>query len=316
MWSLILLACTAEKPESPAVVTSEPSAPLQNSAEIVPKPTEEAKLSDNITVESDSLTIKLPSLSTDGTVQKYCFIQEMPSLDIGMVGLSFTSSRGVQFIRLRGVYKEVFSNVDGWSDCQVLGNGYPSSPIYEMVGIDLAESEESLFNGFQWVSLPDQTAFVFPGTEQWLFEVHVDNSKPMKKIEVSTIVDTVPKSKVESWAGVIDLTMEKKSGSKHESDCVFSSDIEILSAFGHSEPTTGSWSVSCGEEEVFAVDSAQFASNMPPLKNFEKPRSVTAGTECSLQCDWGEESGEICLASLVATDLKGPVVCLDGLIIP
>lgn len=261
--------------------------------------------------------IRLPALNAKAGITKYCFFQSMPESESGMTSLSFETSKDVQFVRLQGVSsKTVTDNLNQWMDCSKISGGVSTKSIYEMVGIDLSKATpETLFNGFEWFALPQQMAFGFPGTDLWFYEVQVSGDNDLENLSVVTNVTTKPKNEVERWAGVIDIAMEGASKASFETGCSLPQDIEVLSVFGHSEPTKGTWSVQCGEEELFALEASLFAKDTPPLQNFDKPKGVTAGTKCTLSCDWDGDEGQICIASLVASPIESPIRCVDNQLI-
>ena len=324
LFSLILFtACSGDQPENttvsadvqsqaPSPKAAQPaidnaSTPSQSNTIAAPK--EPAK---NIRVTDQAVQIQLPALKTKGGVGTYCYLQEMPDLDVGMTGLKFAAGESVEFIWIKGLDPAMTKAEQGtWTDCSSFGPGAATVPLYEVVGVDLASSEGNLFSGFNWFSLPDKTAFGFPGASLWLFQVEIQNGTK-GDLDISTSVSTTPKSSVEQWASVFEISMEEMVVSDFESKCTVPQDINILSAFGHSEPTQGTWSVQCGEEEVFAVDAKAFDGDIPPLKTFKTAKSVTAGTDCTLKCSWGDAPGQMCEALMVATDLEKPIVCIDG----
>jgi hypothetical protein len=315
---LLLAACKVEKPEnttvSADVQTNTPVASTDSTEKSKDKDNASKGAAKNLNITDQQVQIRLPMLKTQEGVGKYCYLQEMPNLDVGMTGLQFEAGEGVQFIRLQGVRSGTTNATTGkWSSCADLGEGIGTVALYEVVGVDLAESAGKLFNGFNWFSLPDQTAFGFPGSDIWLFEVQVQDGT-RGDIEITTSVATAPKGGVEQWASVFEINMESTVAGAYESKCTLPQDLNVLSVFGHSEPTTGTWNVSCGDEELFAVQSEKFAGDVPPLKSFEIPKSIASGTTCTLKCDWGDESGQICLASLVATSMEKPMTCVDGLV--
>lgn len=315
MLSFILLtACKVEKPENTTV-----SASVQTEAPKTQSPSPEVTtkgVANNLNITEQSIEIRLPNPKVEQGVSKYCYFQEMPTLEVGMTGLKFDANEGVRFIRMQGVQADTANvKTNQWMKCSELGEGVSTIPIYEVVGVDLSQSEGTLFKGFNWFSLPESTAFAFPGAELWMFEVDL-NDGVSENVSITATVSTTPKESIKEWAGVFEMTMEKKAEGKYEAQCTLPQDLNLLSAFGHSEPSVGSWSVTCGEEEIFGVDAKQFASDVPPLKSFEQPKGVPSGTICSLSCDWGEDNGSICVASLVATSLEGPMTCVDGTIKP
>jgi len=291
-------------PAKPAVNTSSAQAPSNTTA-----PKEPAK---NIQVTDQAVQIQLPALKTESGVGTYCYLQEMPSLDVGMTGLKFAAGESVEFIAIRGLDPAMTKAETGtWSNCGSFGPGVATVPVYEVVGVDLASSDGNLFSGFNWFSLPDKTAFAFPGASLWLFEVQVqDGSKG--DLEISTTIATAPNKSVDQWASVFEISMEAMVVADFESKCTVPQDINILSAFGHSEPTQGTWDVQCGEEKIFAVDAKEFDGDIPPLKTFKTAKSVEAGTDCTLKCSWGDAPGQMCEAFMVATSLEKPLVCIDG----
>ena len=310
MWFLFL-ACSGGTEENASSIG-------EKSTEQVETATKMASIPQNITVTENQIAVQLPDLIPEGA-RSYCFIQAMPdaavdaSLDVGMVGLSFQSSAPVKFIRLRGLTENGF-NPNVWTPCEQLG-GSETIPIYEVTGVDLGQVKDNLFNGFNWFSLPQNVAFGFPGQKLWYFEVLVDESSRGAPISISTQISTISAAQVDKWAGVIDISkMQTDNGSKHYSMCSFEEDFSILSVFGHSEPTQGTWTVECAEQELSSLDAALFQNEIPPLKNFDTPINVKAGEACSLMCDWQNGNGEICLASLVVMPLKRSIVCTNGLI--
>ena len=56
-------------------------------------------------------------------------------------------------------------------DCDEFAGDGTTVPLYEVVGVDLADSNGELFDGFHWIGF-DKTA-KFPVTDLWLFEVEV-----------------------------------------------------------------------------------------------------------------------------------------------
>lgn len=325
LFSLILFtACSGEQSENTTV-----SADVQSQA-LTPKsapaktpvnasasqaqskaapPKEPAK---NIQVTDQAVQIQLPALKIESGVGTYCYLQEMPDLDVGMTGLKFAAGESVEFISIRGLDPAMTKVETGtWSSCGSFGPGVATVPLYEVVGVDLASSDGNLFSGFNWFSLPEKTAFAFPGTSLWLFEVQIqDGTKG--ELDISTSVSTAPKSSVEQWASVFEISMEAMVVADFESKCTVPQDINILSAFGHSEPTQGTWDVHCGKDEIFAVDAKEFDGDIPPLKTFKTAKSVEAGTDCTLKCSWGDSPGQMCEAFMVATSLEKPLVCIDG----
>ena len=315
--SLLFLACSVDGPESTTTtpVTGTIQSPQQDSPKSAEQsgPDTNGSSAKNLEITESGLRVRLPALNSKSGVSKYCFLQQMPDLDIGMTSLSFETSAGVQFVRLQGISPQAVSaDTNKWMDCSVLGDNLATKSIYEMVGIDLEKAtSETLFNGFQWFVLPESMAFGFPGTELWYYEVQLDEGSDLKDVSVITNVSTKPQTEVERWAGVIDIAMEDGDGDTFEAGCSFPKDIEVLSVFGHSEPTKGTWTVQCGDQEMFSVESKLFAKDIPPLKSFETPKGIASGTKCTLKCDWDGDVGEICIASLVAAPIEEPIRCVN-----
>lgn len=298
--------------QSPENISSEKAPVADNAGDKTPPNSDSG--SRNLEITETGVRVRLPALNAQQGTSKYCFFQAMPNMDVGMTGISFETGNAVQFVRLQGVSSQTVNvNINKWVDCATLGTGIPTKSVYEMVGIDLnTATPKTLFNGFEWFSLPEQMAFGFPGADLWLYEVTLSDSSELENIAVNTNVSTKPTTEIERWAGVIDIVMEGTGSNTFETGCEFSKDLEILSIFGHSRPNKGTWSVQCGEDEIFAVESSLFAKDIPPLKNFETPKGISAGTKCSLKCDWDGDTGTICLASLVATSIEKPTRCVDG----
>ena len=319
--SVLLFACSGDSESTNATpVTGEIQSPEGTNnpkGAAQSKAGEQSAGTQNLETTETGVRVRLPALNAKSGVTKYCFFQSMSASESGMTGLSFETSKDVQFVRLQGVSSQtVTANVNQWLDCAKIDGGVSTQSIYEMVGIDLDKATpETLFNGFEWFSLPQQMAFAFPGTDLWFYEVQLSGSSDLENVSVVTNVSTKPKNEIERWAGVMDIAMEGSSSSVFETGCSLPQDIEVLSVFGHSEPTKGTWRVQCGEEEMFAVESSLFAKDTPPLKNFEQPKGVTAGTKCTLSCDWDGDEGQICIASLVASPIESPIRCVDNQLI-
>ena len=316
LFSLIFLtACKVDRPERTTVSADvQTTSPKQQPGPVKsPNEKQSTESVDNVKVEDRSIQVKLPALKTQSGVGTYCYLQEMPTtLDVGMKGLQFYADDGIDFISIKGVQPETTTAEKGqWSNCSDFGRADSTVPLYEVVGVDLADSEGMLFNGFNWIALPDKTAFSFPGTDLWLVEVQVpDGAK--NSLDISLAVSTTPKADVEHWAGILEFKMESLAEGSYESTCTIPTSLNILSVFGHSEPTTGTWALSCGKEEIFAVDAKKFAGDIPPLKNFPSPELVESGTSCSIACDWGDATGQMCEAIVVATSIESPIICVDG----
>jgi len=307
----IVTACTSQETEVKPISEEAPS--NKSKAEVSSKGDTKGVAS-NLSIKEGTIDIRLPSPKVESGVEKYCYFQEMPTLDVGMTSLQFNASDDVRFIRMQGVQADTVNVAPNqWMNCAELGDGVSTVPIYEVVGVDLSQSAGTLFKGFKWFELPEQTAFAFPGAELWMFEVQIKEGSA-QDIKITTTVSTTPRSSVTDWAGVFEITMETPTEGVYKSDCTLPQNLNVLSAFGHSEPMEGTWTVSCADEEIFTVDSKKFALDVPPLKSFETPKEVLAGSTCTLKCDWDGDQGEICVASLVATSLEGPMICGDGVI--
>ena len=317
--SLILFtACKVDRPEKTTV-----SADVQTAARQKPQNQPKTEMEQpspstdgmaNVNIGSDSVQIQLPSLTPQSGSGRYCYLQEMPTtLDVGMSGLKFKTDNQVDFVSIKGIRSDDTNAERGrWSDCSDFGRGSDAVPLYEVVGVDLAESNGALFDGFNWISLPENTAFSFPVTDLWIFEVQAPKDE-QAKIDVLTTVSTIPKATVEAWAGVIEYKMGSFQKGTYESKCTFPNSLNILSIFGHSEPSIGTWDFSCGGKELFSVQSEKFTSDIPPLKNFTSPKSLEAGTDCTVACSWGDEKfGQMCEAIVVVTSIDAPMACIDG----
>ena len=46
------------------------------------------------------------------------------------------------------------------------------------------------------------------------------------------------------------------------------------------------------------MKSEKFAGDIPPLKNFKTPKSIEAGSTCSIACDWGIKPQVRCARAL------------------
>jgi|GEM_PF-4514447 len=307
----IVTACTSQETEVKPISEEAPS--NKPKAE-VPSKDDTKGVASNLSIKEGTIDIRLPSPKVEAGVEKYCYFQEMPTLDVGMTSLQFNASDDVRFIRMQGVQSDTVNVAPNqWMNCAELGDGVSTVPIYEVVGVDLSQSAGTLFKGFNWFELPENTAFAFPGAELWMFEVQLQEGSA-QDIKITTTVSTTPRSSVKDWAGVFEITMETPTEGVYQSDCTLPQNLNVLSAFGHSEPMQGTWTVSCADEEIFTVDSKNFALDVPPLKSFDTPKEVLAGSTCTLKCDWDGDQGEICVASLVATSLEGPMICGDGVI--
>ena len=308
---VIFTSCTSQETESiPVAEVVQTNKPKPE----VPSEGDTKGVAGNLDITDGSIEIRLPSPKVKSEIQKYCYFQEMPTLDVGMTSLQFNASEDVKFIRMQGVESDTVNVAPNqWMDCAELGAGVSTVPIYEVVGVDLSQSAGRLFKGFKWFELPEKTAFAFPGAELWMFEVQLQEDSA-QDIKITTTVSTIPKSTVTNWAGVFEITMETPTEGVYTSDCILPQDLNILSAFGHSEPMQGTWTVSCGDDDIFTVDAKEFALDVPPLKSFDTPKEVLAESTCTLKCDWDGDKGEICLASLVATSLERPMICVDGVI--
>lgn len=316
LFSLLLLtACKVDRPDRTTVSADVQTTPPKQQPGPVNSPSENTSASavDNVKVTDQSVVVKLPALKTQSGVGTYCYLQEMPTtLDVGMTGLQFYAPDSIDFISIKGVRPESTTAEKGqWSNCSEFGRDDSTVPLYEVVGVELADSEGKLFNGFNWISLPEKTAFSFPGTDLWLVEVQVPGGS-QNNLDISLSVSTTPKAGVEQWAGIFEFKMESLAEGSYESTCTLPEDLNILSVFGHSEPSTGTWAVTCGKEDIFSVDAEQFAGDIPPLKNFATPKSIESGTTCSIGCDWGDTTGQMCEAIVVATSIESPIVCVDG----
>lgn len=316
LFSIVIFAsCTSQDtPSSTVSKEIQPTQPTQPKTASSASEDLSKGVAGNLNITEQSVEIRLPAPKVEDGVQKYCYFQEMPTLEVGMTSLQFDASDGVQFIRMQGVQSDTVNvPVNQWMNCAELGSGVSTVPIYEVVGVDLSKSEGTLFKGFKWFELPEDTAFAFPGAELWMFEVQLQEGGS-QNLDITAIVSTTPKSSVTDWAGVFEITMGVLAEGVYESECTLPQNLNILSAFGHSEPMHGSWEVSCGGEEIFTVDSKDFALDVPPLKNLDMPKEVLAGSTCTLKCDWEGDKGSICVASLVATSLRVPMICGDGVI--
>lgn len=316
LFSLILLtACKVDRPESTTVSADVQTMPPQQQPEPVNSPSDTDSVStvDNVKVTDAVVEVKLPALKTQSGVGTYCYLQEMPTtLDVGMTGLQFYAADSIDFISVKGVRPETTTADKGqWSTCSEFGRDDSTVPLYEVVGVDLADSDGKLFSGFNWISLPEKTAFSFPGTDLWLVEVQVPGGG-QNNLDISLTVTTTPKAGVEQWAGIFEFKMESLAEGSYESTCTLPQSLNILSVFGHSEPSTGTWSVKCGKDDIFSVDAQKFADDIPPLKNFATPKAVESGMTCSIGCDWGDATGQMCEAIVVATSIEEPIACVDG----
>ena len=258
---------------------------------------------------SNTVHITLPSLQATTNQDKYCFVQSMPSDILGMTKLSFQADSSVGFIRVRGVQQA--KTVNQWYKCAEEDPLLEQS-VFEVSGVDLHSAEKGLFQGFSWFSLPDKSAFEFPGAPYWFFEVSVTQAS--SNIAIQTNVDTISSDSVEKWVGILDIMMDGSSvgNSKNTTSCKIGTDVTLLSVFGHAQPMVGSWKLRCNEKDIVEIDSADFAKDIPPLHNFAEPFLLAAGSTCSLECDWKEAKGEICLATLVVSPLQHSIVCRDG----
>ena len=80
-----------------------------------------------------------------------------------MTGLQFNAPDGIDFISIKGVQPEITTIAKGqWNNCSDFEQDDATVLLYEVVGVDLADSDGELFNGFNWISLPEKTAFSFP----------------------------------------------------------------------------------------------------------------------------------------------------------
>ena len=317
--SLILfIACKVDRPEKTTVsadVQTQPSQqPQQQSKTPSEKPSPSIDGMANINISSETVQIQLPALTPQTGSGKYCYLQEMPmDLDVGMTGLQFFAGNKVDFISIKGIRSDdTNAERNRWSDCSDFGRESGTVPLYEVVGVELADSNGALFDGFHWISLPENTAFNFPVTDLWLFEVQAPMDM-QAKIDIDATVSTMPKAAVEEWAGVFEFKMGSFQKGTYESKCTLPNALNILSIFGHSEPSVGTWEFVCGEESLFSVESEKFASDIPPLQNFTKPKSIDAGTKCSIACSWGDETlGQMCEGIVVVTSIDDPMACIDG----
>ena len=107
---------------------------------------------DNVKVTDQSVQVKLPALKTQSGVGTYCYLQEMPTtLDVGMTGLQFYADDSIDFISVKGVRPETTTAAKGqWNTCSDFGRDDSTVPLYEVVGVDLADSDGATV---QWVQL-------------------------------------------------------------------------------------------------------------------------------------------------------------------
>ena len=80
-----------------------------------------------------------------------------------MTGLQFFTGNKVDFISVKEGFGQTRlrqKGVDGWTVMEFAGDG-TTVPLYEVVGVDLADSNGELFDGFHWIALPDKAAFKF-----------------------------------------------------------------------------------------------------------------------------------------------------------
>ena len=317
--SLILFtACKVDRPEKTTVsadVQTQPSQQPQNQSKTSSEkssPTKDGLA--NVNISSEAVQIQLPSLTPQTGTGQYCYLQEMPTTaDVGMTGLQFFAGNKVDFISVKGVRADSTQAERGrWMDCGEFAGEDTTVPLYEVVGVDLADSNGELFDGFHWIALPDKTAFKFPVTDLWLFEVQVPGNI-QDKFDVSVSVSTMPKAAVEQWAGILEFKMGSFQKGTYESTCTLPEALNVLSVFGHSEPAVGTWELSCGDDKLLSVDSEKFAGDIPPLANFKTPKSIEAGSTCSIACDWGDKTtGQMCEGVVVVTSIDSPMACIDG----
>lgn len=269
----------------------------------------------NISIEKNAqknkntVHITLPSLQASTTQDKYCFVQPMPSDILGMTSLSFQADTSVGFIRVRGVQRA--QTLNQWYKC-ASADPLLEKSVFEVSGVDLQAAENTLFQGFSWFSLPDKSAFEFPGAPYWLFEVSVTQAS--SNLAIQTNIETISSDSVEKWVGILDIMMDGSGAgnSIHTTSCKIGSEVTLLSVFGHAQPMVGSWTLRCNDTDIVEIDSADFAKDIPPLHNFAEPFLLASGSACSVECDWKEAKGEICLATLVVSPLQHSIVCRDS----
>lgn len=262
----------------------------------------------SVSTTDKGLSLILPRIDK-ATSTKLCFLQEMPELEVGITGVTYkTKGNGLQLIRLRMIENASNKNMGQWLDCETFGSEYFSKPVIEITGVDLENTKEDPFNGLNWVNLPEGVAFSYP-SEVWLFEAWLGEG--LSNIDISVAIDTIPSGDVKHFAGVVEMDLGVPSSSAKQSfTCPWSEEVNIVSVMGFAAPAEGTFTVSCDGKDVYSVDSAKFSSDPPPLGNF--PEAIKSTESCTVTCDWEEEAGSICTASVVAYPLTKSKICVNG----
>ena len=262
----------------------------------------------SVKITDKGLSLSLPRIDK-ATSTKLCFLQEMPELEVGITGMTYkTKGNGLQLIRLRMIENASNKNMGQWLDCETFGSGYFSKPMIEITGVDSENMKEDPFNGLNWVNLPEGVAFSYP-SEVWLFEAWLDEG--ISNIDISATIDTIPSADVKHFAGVVEMDLGAPSSSAKQSfTCPWSEEVNIVSVMGFAAHTDGTFSVFCDGKEIYSVDSANFSSDLPPLGNFSV--AIKSAESCTVTCDWEEEAGSICTASVVAYPLTKSQICVNG----
>jgi len=306
MMLLWLLACVPDDPRPEVEGQNNPERKeVINDVQETPKGQDVTA----VQVSETGINLKLPPTESGKAKGKQCFLQEMPKADVGITGVKYqTKGKGLQLIRLRMIENSDGKNIGQWVDCESLGTGYFSKPVIEIAGVDLENTKEDPFNGMDWVNLPEGVAFTYPANV-WVFEAWLGDDA--KEVEISIAIDTIPVDKGKHFAGVVEMDLGAASGDPKQSfTCPWEKEVNIVSVLGYASPSSGSFSVSCDEKEVYSVDSKKFASDPPPVGNFPEPVAVSEA--CTVTCDWKTETGAICTASVVAYPLEKSAICVNG----
>lgn len=307
MMILWLFACVPEDPRPDIEGQNNPKVQEEPITDIQETP--KGQDVSAVQVSDTGMELKLPPIESGRAMGKQCFLQEMPEVEVGITGLTYQSrGKGLDVIRVRVVENASGKNLGQWMDCETLGSGYFSKPVVELAGVDLRTSKKKVFNGMNWVNLPEGIAFSYPAGV-WLFETWLADAA--KDVNISMSLDTIPTDKVKHFAGVIEMDMGPSSEEPRQSiTCPWEKEVNIVTILGYADPNFGTFSVSCDEKELYSVDSKEFASKLPPIKNFSEP--VSASQDCTVVCDWKTETGSICTASVVAYPLEKSAICFNG----
>jgi hypothetical protein len=302
---LWLLACSGSDESKQEVQANENLTSVEEHNDDLGKTDAEGGL---VMVTDSGLVLSLPRIDK-ATSTKLCFLQEMPEQEVGITGVTYkTKGDGLQLIRLRMIENASRKNIGKWLDCETLGDGYFTKPVIEITGVDLENTKEPPFNGLNWVNLPEGIAFPYP-SEVWLFEAWI--SEGTSDIDISVAIDTTPIADVKHFAGVVEMDLgTPSSDAKQSFTCPWAEEVNVVSVMGYAAPGQGTFTVSCDGKEIYSVDSAKFSSDPPPVGNFPAP--VKISESCTVTCDWEEEAGTICTASIVAYPLPTSQICIDG----